>query len=85
MRDRNMENDPVLDCSCGLGLKTIVMREAGLNVEGSDVCGQAIDLARRFAEEEGHSDIPYFVSSWAELPRRTETRHAAIFNPKFLR
>jgi len=80
VQDRNMVGEPVLDCSCGLGLKTIVMREAGLYVHGSDVCAHVIDLARLLAEEEGHSDIPYFVSSWAELPRRTEARYAAIFN-----
>lgn len=80
VQDRKTVDKPVLDCSCGLGLKTIVMREAGLNVHGSDGCAQAIELARLFAAEEGHTDIPYFVSSWAELPRRTETRYAAIFN-----
>lgn len=80
MRERGMENQPVLDCSCGLGLKTIVMREAGLAVSGADACPEAVRLARRFAEEEGHEDIPYFVSSWADLPRNAEIRYAAIFN-----
>jgi len=80
MRERGAEDQPVLDCSCGLGLKTIVMREAGLAVSGADSCIEAVRLARRFAEEEGHEDIPYFVSSWADLPRNTEMRYAAIFN-----
>ena len=80
VRERGSLNEPVLDCSSGLGLKTIVMREAGLGVHGADGCPEAIRLARLFAEEEGHADIPYFVSSWAELPRSTEVRYAAIFN-----
>jgi len=80
MRERGIADQPVLDCSCGLGLKTIVMREAGLTVAGSDACGEAVRLARVFAAEEGRADIHYFVSSWADLPERTETRYAAIFN-----
>ena len=80
VRERGLTACPVLDCSCGLGLKTIVMREAGLNVQGSDQCERAVEVARLLAAEEGHGDIQYFVSSWAELSRRTETRYAAIFN-----
>ena len=66
VRESGMLAQAVLDSSCGLGLKTIVMREAGLEVHGADGCAEAIRLARLFAEEEGHSDIPYFVASWAE-------------------
>lgn len=73
-----MAGQPVLDCSCGLGLKTIVMREAGLNVHGSDGCAEAVRLAREFAEEEGHPEIPYSVSWWAELPHNIETRYGAL-------
>lgn len=80
VRERGVVSKPVLDCSCGLGLKTIVLKEAGLNVHGSDGCELAVEHAREFAREEGHSDIPYFVSSWADLPRQTNTRYAAIFN-----
>lgn len=80
VKERGMAAAPVLDCSCGLGLKTIVMREAGLAVQGSDQCPPAIEYARLLAKEEGHSDIDYFVSSWADLPGNTEVRYAAIFN-----
>jgi len=80
MRERGTLDQPALDCSCGLGLKTIVMREAGLAVSGADACSEAVRLARRFAKEEGHEDIAYFVSLWAELPRKTEVRYTAIFN-----
>lgn len=80
MHERGLAAETVLDCSCGLGLKTIVMREGGLNAQGADQCELAVEYARLLAEEEGHADLRYFVSSWAELPRRTETRYAAIFN-----
>jgi len=80
VRERGLNPAPVLNCSSGLGLKAIVMREPGLSVHGSDCCRKAIGLARVFAEEEGHAGIPYFVSSWADLPRATDVRYAAVFN-----
>jgi SAM-dependent methyltransferase len=80
LRERGIVAEPVLDCSCGLGLKTIVMREAGLNVQGSDICGLAIEYARLLAAKEGHPDIAFFVSSWADLPRTADRRYAAVFN-----
>jgi len=78
--ERGMRDELVLDCSCGLGLKTIVMREAGLNVQGSDQCELAVEYARLLTQEEGHCDITFFVSAWAELPLRTGARYAAVFN-----
>jgi SAM-dependent methyltransferase len=80
VKQRGLERQPVLDCSSGLGLKTIVMREAGLAVQGSDRCALAVQYARELAAEEGHADLPFFVSVWAELPRKTDTRFAAVFN-----
>lgn len=80
VRERGLTEQPVLDCSCGLGLKTIILREAGLLVSGSDRCAEAISLAHQFAAEEGNADLPLFISTWAELPRSTEARYAAIFN-----
>lgn len=80
VKERGMQAAPVLDCSCGLGLKTLVMKEAGLDVQGSDQCGLAVECARLLAEAQGHTAIVYFVSSWAELPRNTATRYGAIFN-----
>ncbi len=77
MDERDMMAQPVLDCSCGLGLKTIVMREAGLNIQGADRCEPAVEYARLLAQEEGHGDMTYFVSSWAELPRTTEIHSPA--------
>ena len=79
VRERGLGEKYVLDCSCGLGLKTIVMKEAGLKAQGSDECALAVECARLLAEEEC-IDIEYFVSSWAELPQKTDTRYPAIFN-----
>jgi len=69
---------PALDASCGLGLKTIVLAEMGLNVLGSDGCAFAVEKARELARLE-RLDIDYFTSSWAELPSQTPRRFAAVF------
>jgi SAM-dependent methyltransferase len=68
-----------LDSSCGLGLKTIILREMGVEVVGCDGCGFAVEKARELARLEGHA-IEYFVSRWAELPDQTHLRFDGIFN-----
>jgi len=80
VKERECDKEMVLDCSCGLGLKTIVIKEAGINVEGSDKCALAIECARLLAEEEGHLDLRFFPAAWEELPRATDKRYAALFN-----
>ncbi len=79
---RVLGEDPAkaaLDCSCGLGLKTIPMRELGLRVQGSDACPFAVEKARELAALEG-ADIEYFVSTWADLPAGTAGRFDGVFN-----
>jgi SAM-dependent methyltransferase len=70
---------PALDSSCGLGLKTILLKEMGLNVAGSDGCAFAVEKARELADLE-RLDIDYFTSSWAELASRTPRCFDGIFN-----
>ena len=71
--------DLVLDCSCGFGLKTVVMKEMGLNVVGSDGCAYAVERARELARREG-KDIEFFASTWEDLPLRTDLRFDGVFN-----
>ena len=80
IRERGLIQRPVLDAACGFGLKTIVMKEAGLNVEGSDLCSLAIEHAVTLARDERCEDIRYFQSSWADLPHRAGKKYAAVFN-----
>jgi len=80
VKGRGLAQEPMLDCTCGLGLKTIVLKEEGINVEGSDVCALAIECARVLAAEEGHPDLGFFQAAWDELPQATSTRYAAVFN-----
>ncbi len=51
----------VLDCSCGLGWKTILLAEMGYAVEGCDACDFAVKRASELAREEGH-EIRFFRS-----------------------
>jgi len=68
-----------LDCSAGLGLKTLCIRELGVRVWGSDACAFAVEKARELARLEG-LDIEYFVSTWADLPGNTDRRFDGVFN-----
>jgi SAM-dependent methyltransferase len=69
----------VLDCSCGLGAKTVALREMGFQTFGSDACSFAVEKAGELARQKS-LDVEYFVSTWAELPNRTSTRFHGVFN-----
>ena len=56
----------VLDCSCGLGCKTILLAEMGYEVEGADGSAFAVKCAAELAAEEGHS-IRFFRARWETL------------------
>ncbi len=58
----------VLDASCGLGRRAILLAEKGLNVLGSDVSGTAITHARELARDE-NSPVTFFRSAWNDLPK----------------
>jgi SAM-dependent methyltransferase len=68
-----------LDSSSGLGLKTIILKEMGVEVVGCDGCSFAVEKALELARLEG-CDVEYFTSRWAELPGRTGLRFDGIFN-----
>lgn len=76
--ERGLAGGEVLDCACGLGLQAVAFREAGLRAEGADRSGFAVEHAHELARAEGH-EIPFFVSTWAELPERTTRRYDALF------
>jgi SAM-dependent methyltransferase len=75
---RGLAGGEVLDCACGLGLQAVTFKEAGLRVAGADRSAFAVEHARELARAEGH-DIPFFVATWQELPRRTTRRYDAVF------
>lgn len=56
----------ILDCSCGLGYKTILFAKVGYEVEGSDASAVATRYAPQLAKEEGVK-IRFFRSRYEEL------------------
>ena len=72
----------VLDCSCGLGLKTILLAEMGYDVEGSDGSGFAVKRASELARAEGH-DIRFFRSRWEKLGETFRRKYDCVYNDAF--
>jgi len=56
----------VLDCTSGMGTKSIVLAELGYEVEGTDASREGVRIARLLASAEGH-EIPFRVRRWCEL------------------
>ena len=78
LHERGLREGIILDCSCGLGLHTIAFQEAGLRVQGADRSAFAVGRARELSCMAGHN-IPFFISSWQELPIHTFDRFDTIF------
>ena len=72
----------VLDCSCGFGLKTILLAEMGYDVEGSDGCAFAVRRASELAREEG-LDIRFFRSRWEKLGETCGRKYDCVYNDAF--
>lgn len=72
----------ILDCSCGLGFKTISLAEMGFEVEGSDASAVAIKYAPQLAREEG-LNIKFFRSCWEELGKRCKRKFDCVFSDAF--
>ena len=72
----------ILDCSCGLGWKTIILSEMGYSVEGSDGSKIAVAHARELAGEEGHS-IRFFHSRWQKLSEVCQRKYDCVYNDAF--
>jgi len=72
----------ILDCSCGLGFKTVVLVEMGYDVEGSDASSTAIERARELARERG-LEIRFFRSRFDELDRHCGRRYDCVYSDYF--
>ena len=72
----------VLDCSCGLGFKTIMFAKMGYEVEGSDVSAVAIKYAPRLAKEQGFN-IKFFRSNFKDLNKNCKRRYDCAFSDYF--
>lgn len=72
----------VLDCSCGLGLKTILLAEMGYDVEGCDASAVAVRHAAELAAEEG-LDIRFFRARWEALGQTCGRKYDCVYNDAF--
>ncbi|MEM4169361.1 MAG: class I SAM-dependent methyltransferase [Thermoproteota archaeon] len=72
----------VLDCSCGLGYKTVLFAKAGYEAEGSDASATAIKHAPKLAKDEGVS-IRFFRSRYEELGRKCKRKYDCVWSDNF--
>lgn len=72
----------ILDCSCGLGYKTILLAKAGYEVEGSDASSIAVTYAPQLAKDEGVK-IRFFLSRYEELKRKCKRKYDCVWSDNF--
>lgn len=72
----------VLDCNCGLGLRALLLHEAGYSVVGTDSSGVAIEHARELALSSG-ADVTFEQCTWSELGDRYDGEFDAVINDAF--
>jgi len=72
----------VLDSTCGVGSKAIVLAEMGYDVEASDASAEAVRIMQQFSKEEGLT-IPCFQSRWDELSGKCSRTFDCVFNDAF--
>ena len=72
----------ILDCSCGLGFKTIMLAKMGYNVEGSDMSSTAIKHAVELAREHGLK-IRFFCSRFDELGKHCKRKYDCVYSDYF--
>ncbi|MDR1519707.1 MAG: class I SAM-dependent methyltransferase [Planctomycetota bacterium] len=64
----SLDAKTLLDASCGLGRRAILLAEKGVNILGSDISGTAVNRARELARDEG-APVTFFRSAWNDLPK----------------
>jgi SAM-dependent methyltransferase len=72
----------ILDCSCGLGYKTVLFAKAGYKVEGSDASVVAVKYAPQLAKDEG-VNIRFFRSHYEELNRKCKRKYDCVWSDNF--
>lgn len=72
----------ILDCSCGLGWKSIILSEMGYGIEGSDGSIVGVRNASSLAKQEGH-DLRFFHSSWHRLAETAGRTYDCVYCDAF--
>src|SRR5262245_61247135 len=79
---KQVEAKRVLDCNCGLGMRSILLQEAGFEVVGTDLSSTAVEHARELAESRDLY-IPFQQSEWHDLGEKFGAEFDAIVNDAF--
>lgn len=79
---RKLNVRSILDCSCGLGFKTILFVKEGYEAEGSDGSPTAIKYAPLLAKQEGVK-IRFFLSRYDKLSRKAKRKYDCVFSDNF--
>jgi len=74
--------ESILDCSCGLGYKTVLFAKASYDVEGSDASATAIKYAPQLAKDEGVK-IRFFRSRYEELDKKCKRKYDCVWSDNF--
>ena len=72
----------ILDCSCGLGFKTVMFAKMDYKVEGSDASAIAIKYAPKLAKEQGLK-IKFYRSRYEELGKNCNRRYDCVYSDYF--
>jgi SAM-dependent methyltransferase len=72
----------ILDCSCGLGFKTVLIAKKGYEVEGSDGSAVAVKYAPELAKGEKLS-LRFFHSRWEELDKKCKRKYDCVISDYF--
>jgi len=72
----------ILDCSCGLGYKTVLLAKAAYEVEGSDASATAIKYAPQLAKDKGVK-IRFFRSRYEELNKKCKRKYDCVWSDNF--
>lgn len=69
----------VLDCTCGIGIQTISLAMQGVNICGSDISAEELNIAKRETEKR-NLNIDYYLADCRELSKTFSNRFDAIIS-----
>jgi 2-polyprenyl-3-methyl-5-hydroxy-6-metoxy-1,4-benzoquinol methylase len=78
----NLRIKSILDCSCGLGFKTILLAELGYEVEGSNAGAIAVEYAYQLVKEEG-LNIRFFSLPLGRVRTKCKRKFDYMFGDAF--
>jgi|GEM_PF-5931136 len=72
-------NAKLLDVSCGIGIKTIILKSKGMDVTGSDASKASIKIAKKLSERIGYR-IGFFEANWEKISVQAMPIYNILYN-----